>query len=369
MTTRRIGYAGLNHHHTAPYLRTLETLPVDVVAACEPDDTFDPSSVTELGDVPIYDDVPTMLTSEEIDVLFLTLPNRDTPAAIETALDEDIDVFTEKPGARTADELEHLQSRVADGDNTVCVSYPWQSHPVTKELAGLVDEGFYGTVRAFDARFVASQLAFRDESHFIFDRDASGGGILQWLGIHWIQLFTWLLDDEIVRVNANTASNTASVDVEDGATLQVETRNGALGTLHCGYYLGEGLYDTQLDIYGDEGSSSWDPMGRQFGFDDETTLELDDTSGEWASTPHRTITHDYDPEQGYGGSWGRSFVQSFFAACDGNGDPPVTLADALAVLHIVDAAYESADDGGWITVDREDSTVERDPVGVGGYLD
>ena len=364
MSSRRVGYVGLDHHHTQPYLETLETLPVDVACACEPAGGNGSSPVDPPGNVPVYDDLASMLAIEPVDAVFLTLPNRDTPAAIETALDAGVDVYTEKPAARTAAELEPTVARAHASDNTVCVSYPWQFHPISVELAELVDDGFFGDLRAFDARFVASQLAFRDTSHFIFDADASRGGILQWLGIHWIQLLTWLLDDAIARVNANTVSGTPGVDVEDGATLQVETTGGVLGTLQCGYYLGEGVYDTKLDIYGEDGRSSWDPIGREFGFADETTLELDDVSGEWASTPHRTVTHDYDPEQGYGGSWGREFVRAFFDACDGEREPPVTLSDALAVLRIVDAAYESADTGGWVDVGDASVTTGADPASV-----
>lgn len=351
MTDRNIGYVGLDHHHAEPYLRTLETVPASVTCACEPDPEFDASSVSSLGDVPIYDELETLLTSEPLDAVFLTLPNRSTPGTLEQALDAGVDVYTEKPAARTAAELEPLLSRVETADATVCVSYPWQSHPIATELRTLVDEGFFGDVRAFDARYVASQLSFRDTSHYLFDAEASGGGILQWLGIHWLQLLTWLLDEPITRVNASTTRGTDGVDVEDGATLQLKTASGALGTLQCGYYLGADLYDTHLDIYGTDGRSSWDPMGREFGFDGETTLELDDASGDWVSTPHRTITHDYDPEPGYGGSWGKAFIESFFDACDGDGETPVTLDDALDVLRILDAAYESTETDEWVDVD------------------
>lgn len=351
MSDRQIGYVGLDHHHASPYLQTLETLPATVTSACEPNPSFDPSSVSVLGDVPVYDSFESMLASETLDAVFLTLPNRDTPAAIERALNAGIDVYTEKPAARTASELESLRERAEHTDSIVCVSYPWQSHPIASELEALADDGFFGNVRGFDARFVASQLAYRDTSHYIFDPDASRGGILQWLGIHWIQLLVHLLEDPIARVNANAVVGTDGVDVEDAATLQLETRGGAVGSLHCGYFLGPDLYDTKLDIYGSEGRSSWDPMGREFGFDGETTLELDDASGDWESTPHRTITHDYDPAPGYGGAWGRAFVRAFFDACDGDREPPVTLEDALEVLRVLDAAYESNESSEWVAVE------------------
>lgn len=352
MTDRRIGYAGLDHHHAEPYLQTLAMLPVTVTCACEPNPSFDTSTIAPLRDVPVYDDIETMLAEEPLDAVFVTLPNRDTPRAIEHALDAGVDVFTEKPAARRADELEPLRARVEEADETVCVSYPWQSHPISRELGGLVDDGFFGTIRAFEARFVASKLEFRDTSHFIFDDEASRGGILQWLGIHWLQLFTWLLDEPITRVNASMVSKMETVDVEDAAMLQLETAGGTIGTLHCGYHLTRGTYDTKIDIYGSDGRSSWDPIGRTFDFDGATTLELDDVSGEWASTPHRTITHEYEPAPGYGGLWGRSFVESFFDACDGECGSPSTLGDAVEVLHILDAAYKSAESGAWAEVER-----------------
>lgn len=353
MTDRTVGYVGLDHHHAEPYLRTLETLPATVTCACEPNQSFDPALVDPLGDVPVYDDLETMVSAESLDAIFLTLPNQETPLAIEQALDAGIDVYTEKPAARRAADIEPLIERTANTDETVCVSYPWQSHPIVRDLQRLIEDDFFGEIRAFDARYVASQLAFRDTSHFIFDAEASRGGILQWLGIHWLQLLDRLLAEPITRVNARMVAGTDGVEVEDVATLQLETSGGAIGTLHCGYHLGEGVYDTQIDLYGRDGRSSWDPMGREFGFDGETTLELDDASGDWTTTPHRTITHEYDPAPGYGGSWGRTFVEAFFDACDGEREPPVTLGDAAAVLRILDAAYESAETGEWVDVDFE----------------
>ncbi|MFC7215848.1 Gfo/Idh/MocA family protein [Saliphagus sp. GCM10025334] len=357
MTERAIGYVGLNHHHAEPYLQTLDALQAKatVTCACEPNPAFDPSTVDSLGDVPVYDSLEALLAAESVDAVFLTLPNRDTPDAIERALDDGVDVYTEKPAARQVADLEPVLERAGSADETICVSYPWQSHPIARDLRRLVEDGFFGDVRAFEARYVASQLSFRDTDHFIFDEDASRGGILQWLGIHWLQLIDYLLEEPIVRVNANTASGTEGVAVEDVATLQLETAGGAIGTLHCGYHLGEGVYDTRLDLYGSDGRGSWDPMGREFGFDGETTLELDDASGEWACTPHRTITHEYDPAPGYGGSWGMDFVEAFFEACDGERDPPVTLQDAASVLRILDAAYESAESGEWVAVDTDAS--------------
>ena len=344
-----VGYIGLDHHHCEPYLATLDQLPVTVTCACEPNPDFDPTSVVGLGKVPVYEQPEALLAAEDVDVVFVSLSNRDTPTVIEQAVNAGVDVYTEKPAARTAAELESLIESVGDADATVGVSYTWQGHPIAAHLSELLDEGFFGDLRAFEARFVASNLAHRETAHFIFDSEASRGGILQWLGIHWIHLLTWLLeDDPIVRVNADLTHGTPGVDVEDGATLQLRTESGALGTLQCGYYLSEGLYDTQLNLYGENGRSVWDPMGREFGFDGETKLELDSFADDWSATPHRTITHDYDPAPGYGGKSGLEFIEAFFEACESGDKPPVGLDDALTVLRVLDAAYESAERDRWV---------------------
>lgn len=346
----RIGYVGLDHHHATPYLRTLETLPGTVCCACEPNDDFDAVGVKGLSDVPVYRDPAAMLEEVALDAVFVTLPNRETPGVIERALRADVDVFTEKPAGRTAADLEPLRELEGRSAGTVCISYPWTAHPVALDLADRVSSGFFGDLRGFEARFVASQLAYRDPDHYLYDVDASRGGILQWLGIHWIQLLSSLLPSPIARVNCRMVAGTDGVAVEDGATVQLETEDGTIGTVHCGYYLREGVYDTSVALYGTGGHARWDPMGRTFGFDDETTLELDSTSEEWASAPRRTVTYDYEFAPGYGGSWGRRFVKGFFEACETGVTPPVALENAIAVLEVVDAAYASAETGEWTTV-------------------
>lgn len=346
-----IGYVGLDHHHRAPYLETLAELPVEVTCACEPDPSFDVDMVDGLGDVPVYGSVEALLDREDVDVLWITLSNRDTPAAMMAALDRGIDVYTEKPAARTDADLVPVVKAAEVSDATVGVSYAWRGHPVSRELRERATEGFFGDVRSFEARFLASSLAFRDTDHYLFDRAASRGGILQWLGIHWLDLVPWILDDPVTAVAADTASEFGGVDVEDSATLQLRTESGALGTLRCGYHLNEGRYDTYVGINGADAGSRWDPMGREFGFDGETALELERTDERWTSTPWRTLSYEYDDAPGYGGQWGREFVEQFFRARESpDVDVPAGLEDARRVLRLLDAAYEAAGSDRWVSV-------------------
>lgn len=344
-----IGYVGLDHHHRDPYLDTISQLDAAVVATADPWGT-QPTDVgaATLADLPWYASVDALLEGEDLDLLWVTLSNERTPAAIEAAVDAGVDVMSEKPGARTGKDLESAARAARDADATVGFAYTWRGHPIAVDLRERAAAGFFGDLRGFDLRFIASQLATRPTDHYLFDAAASRGGIIQWLAVHWIDLLPWLLDDSIVRVDAELSYGTDAVDVEDGAVVRLELASGAVGTLTTGYYLREGRYDTAIEIYGTDGRSSWDPMGPTFGFDGETHIEFD--SDRWPSTPHREVIHEYQPAPGYGGRWGLAFFEQFLAARRGEAAVPAGLDDALAVLRVLDAVYESAETDGWIAV-------------------
>jgi predicted dehydrogenase len=343
-----IAYIGLDHHHRDPYLASIEQLPLTVAATADPNHSPESLGIDALGNVPFYTDYERLLDETAVDLVWVTLSNRDTPAVIRAAVERGIDVFTEKPAARTAAELDAIAGSVRESDALVGFAYAWRGHPLAVQLRELAEESFFGDVMGFDLRFVASQLRTRDTSHYLFDRDASRGGIVQWLGVHWIDLLPWILNDPIERVHAHMRSTTPAVGVEDSATLQFETASGALGTQTCGYYLREDRYDTQIRIYGEDGRSKWCPINETFEFDGETVLELDSTHENHIGAS--CITHEYTPSPGYGGNWGLDFFEQFLAARRGEAPVPADINDALQVLRVLDAAYESAESGGWVTV-------------------
>ena len=351
--TTNIGYIGLNHHHCRPYLESIEELDVELTATADERFTPDELGIETPRSTRHYDSYDRLLDDADVDLVWITLSNRETPKVIESAVERDIDVFTEKPAARTAADLEPVAASARKSDATVGVSYTWRGHPISRQLRELRESGFFGDVRGFDLRFVASSLRTRNTDHYLFDDAASRGGIVQWLGVHWVDLLPWILDDPIVRVNANLSAGTPDVDIEDGATLQLETESGAIGTHTCGYYLREGRYDTRIQVYGEEGKSSWDPMGETFGFEGETTLELGRSGGDWVSTPQRRITHEYESAPGYGGRWGIQFFERMLRARNGSEPMPADLDDALCVLQVLDAVYESARTNTWVSIGRE----------------
>ena len=194
---------------------------------------------------------------------------------------------------------------------------------------------------------VTSQVRFRNPEHWLFNREVAGGGILSWLGCHHFDLLQYVLDDDVVSVSAmvDTLSG-EEIDVEDVASVTLRFRSGALGSLQAGYQLAMSMegyaganYDTYVGFRGTEGRVYWNPT------DQPPRLQAESSRADWSSAPERTFAFTLPGAEGYGGAYGRAFMERFLRAARGEGEPPATGEDALRVARIVEAAYESSATG------------------------
>lgn len=367
MAETSIGYIGLDHHHRDPYFQIFDQLPVEITAVAEPDEAFDvgaigvdedrPDSLESdvdigamLADASVYRDPQELIANEDVDLVWITLSNRDTPAVIEAAVDRGFDVFSEKPGARTAEDLAPVARKVRDADVTFGTSYFYRGHPVPKELRERVKDGFFGDVWELESRLMATKLEHRRTDHYLYDDAASRGGILQWIGCHYVDLTAWILDEEITRVNAQMKTfDEGDSDVEDAVTLQFESESGTIGTFTTGYYLREGK-DSNISIYGSDGWAT-SPIRARVARDVPIDLDLDSESEDWVGAPTRTFTYDMAFNRPPFGDFGFDYFQQFFDAIEGDAPTPAGIDDAMRVLRIMDAAYESAERGEWVDVE------------------
>ena len=362
-----VGYVGVDHHHRDPYFAVASGLDVDITAVCEPGQRIDvetlaamderPDEITTEGeavadlvaDASVYEDPHRLVADADIEVAWITYRNDATPSIVETAVDNGVHVISEKPIGRTATDLEEVAGRAHEAGVTVSPTTFYRSNPVAMDLRERVRGGFFGDVRTVEGRFNASQLSYRNTDHYIYDREVSRGGALQWIGPHWVDMMPWVLDDPIARVNARFHGADA-VDVEAGAILQFETEGGALGTYHTGYYLNERGKDTHLGIYGTEAQART-PIHHD-SLQHEPTVPLEITAGDpgWSGTTGRTVEYEftYDRFPAWG-DYVQDYFEAFFAGYE-TGDVPATIDDAVQLLQVLDAAYESGDRDEWVRV-------------------
>jgi predicted dehydrogenase len=211
-----------------------------------------------------------------------------------------------------------------------------------------VEQGILGTLISAELRMLTTQVRFRDPDYWLFKKKHSGGGMLAWLGCHYVDMVRHVTGEEIVSVSAEVATrNGEDIDVEDVAVLSFRLASGAVGVMHVGYvmalsgggYHNIGGYDTYVGLNGQRGRLHWSSDGTP------TQLRVESDHPEWSAAPKRQFDFTLSSSPAYGGVHGETFVQDFLRATWGEGDVPASGKDALQVARVVEAAYESSESG------------------------
>lgn len=369
MSTYRVGYIGVQHHHRDPYFQIAGELPVDITAVCEPGVRIERSDLAPMQDRPdevesedtdvagavegarIYEDHERLMDEESLDAVWITYSNAETPRIVERAIANGIHVISEKPIAREANDLVDIVSTANEAGVHVIPTFFYRANPIVEDLRSHVAGGLLGDIWSMEGRFIASQLAYRDTSHYIYDAEQSRGGVLQWVGVHWLDMMMYVLDSPIVGVHAVTQP-AESCDVEAGATMQVRFGDGTIGTFQNGYYLDERGKDTHLGIYGRDAQVRTPVHHDSMTPEPTAPLEITSKRDGWTAAPRRTTNYEFAYDRFP--AWG-DYVLEFFERCfdelDG-GVPPARGDDAVRLLRVLDAAYESAESGEWVTIEQ-----------------
>ncbi len=352
----KVAFFGLRHPHSAAHLRTLSHSDrVDEVVVYDEDArALDEAQSTCEKVVRGFSDVDGIL-GEACPIGVACMPNDVNAEVCGRMLSGGTHVLSEKPIGPTSGSVREVVRIAREGVRTLGVMYQNRYHPISRDARKLIRDGALGRITTCEARMVTSQVQFRDPTHWLFDRSVSGGGILSWLGCHYVDLLRYLLDDEIVSVSAmvDTVSGEA-IDVEDVASVSVRFSTGVIGSLQAGYQLsisGAGYmgpsYDSYVAIRGSEGQLVWRPSN------EPPRLELTSVAPAWQSTPLKTFEYTLAENDAYGGVYGVAFLDDFIQAALTDGSPPASGADALEVGKVVEAAYQSSEQKRHVDIDRE----------------
>lgn len=370
----KIGFLGITHPHSGPHLRTLELLDEvsDIVAWDEDDEALErlkredhPKLETGRS---TFDQI---MEREDVPIVVSLATNDRNPDWVIRAAKAGKHVLTEKPVAAASRDMERLLDAVRGAGIHLGVYYTWRSNPIVNDLRAMIEAGVIGKLLSVEGRMVTSQVRFRDPTHWLFQKQISGGGILSWLACHWIDVIRYITKDEVTAVSAMVDTlNEQPIDVEDTAGMVMRLGSGALATLHAGYLLPispagylSGSYDTYLSFRGLEGNITWYPT------EEDRPVVVESTSRTWRSTPRRELKYVVAETDAYGGQYGQDFVGQFIRSAM-RGDPPAGLdgpagsasltgpvspasqpasasdgENALRVLRIIEAAYQSSETG------------------------
>ena len=353
--TAIVAMVGVTHPHSDMYLETLEE--VDEVAAIHLVDENGEALAETAGRVRklanTYRDVDSVLARPDITHVLIAVPNVDTPALLCRAINAGKNVFTEKTAARTAAEFEPVLAALSARSTSFGIAYLNRGTPAMQQIRSMVRGGAIGRLMSVEVRMVTTQVRFRDPSHWLFKKDKVGGGILAWLGCHWLDMVRYVTDDDYVQVSAQLATTSGeAITVEDTAAVAFRMASGAVGSMHAGYMLAVGKkgyrgggYDIALNLRGTEGSILFHRDAV------DHPLILESVAPGWRAAQRRTFEFVAPPSRGYGGVAGLDFFREYLATGPGHASP-ADAVDALRILELLDGIYESAATGRTIDIQK-----------------
>ena len=341
----KVALLGLVHPHSAILQTTLENVPeVTSITLWDADSAVVAARSTASVHPKIRQctsDLQTLLAQPDLAFAIVCVRNDQAATVTHQVVAAGKHALCEKPVGLTSQEIADLQRAAERGGVIASVLYPRRAHPCVVAARSFVQSGTLGPLFSMEARFLTTQVKFRDPTSWLFNRGQAGGGILLWLGCHCLDLLHYVTDDEITEVGAFLATRSGEkINVEDTAALALRFRSGALGSFHAGYtlaYSGEGYvnlsgYDSYLAFNARGGRVVWPDLKPRLLIESPPTPQQPAVREENFTVPASTS---------YGGKGGEDFIRQFVSAVQGQGLPPTTLHDAIRTARTIEAAEES----------------------------
>ena len=329
---------------------------VEIVAVCEPHD--EAALAREVGFLPGvrgYRSIEALLEKEEVDLAVVGLPAVEVPPVVATLAGRGVHCFVEKSVARTAEEFLPVVEAARRTGAHVLVDYPWRHHPAMAMARQLLDSGVLGRPTSILASMTTSQVGTlpgqRNPGGFAYRAETEGGGMLHWLGAHFLEVMC-ALGGEVRSVSAMCAPVVGNMQpdprMDDVTSLSLLYENGAVGALHTGYLNAvAGENRDFVRVWGTEGDVYWPSLG--------PTLHVSARAQTGGDSPAKTNNFDLAEKAGVYGNkeWMFEIARGFVRGIRAGVRPDVGPSEALRVLRVIDAAYESSRTRRWVDLPRD----------------
>ena len=352
MSNLKVGIIGLRHLHPRSYMPLFAAVPqTEVVAVSEQDRQIRAEFAADFS-IKGYCDYREMLQKEQLDLVAIFLPHAECAEAVVECADRKVHVIVEKPmAAKSAGARRMIAAANASGIK-LTTAYLWRCHPVARAIKKQIDAGVLGDIVGCEGRCAAGGLHryIEGKAEWMLKRELSGGGPMYNLGVHWIDLYRWFLEDEVVEVTGKNVHVNKEYDIEDNSFAILTFSKGAVVALDISYTVPDSYphgRDLYLSLKGTAGAIEWSPA---FESTDEKYYICSDSGGFGGGL--NEVRVPLTKAEGYCGSSGVEFISGVARNILNNTEVLITANDGLQALRVVEAIYESAQTGKHIKLDN-----------------
>jgi predicted dehydrogenase len=183
-------------------------------------------------DVPQFQDWQECIDTCKPEAVVVCTINQKIPEIVCAALEQGMDVFSEKPPGRTLEDALHMQQVQQATGQVLKFGFNHRVHNSIIEAKALIDSGMLGDIVC--VRGVYGKAGSENFPREWRNRlELSGGGILLDQGIHMIDLICYLTKSDLHVISGKTDNLVwKDMETEDSAIALLETDSHQLVSLH-----------------------------------------------------------------------------------------------------------------------------------------
>lgn len=217
----------------------------------------------------------TELLEENLDAVYIPLPNALHFEWVDAALSKGLHVLVEKSLACTLHEVEVLNKKAQELGLVLLENFQFQSHSQMQFAMNLIDIGKLGELRAIHSCF--GFPPFPDSKNIRYSKKLGGGALLD-AGAYPIKIAQLLLGLNL-KVESAVSAHSENCDVDIwGSAFLIEQNTNVSATISYGF---DNSYLNKLEVWGSKGRLT---LHRVFtagpNFTPKATLEINNTQEE-----------------------------------------------------------------------------------------
>ncbi len=348
-----IGAGGMLQYHAAGF----RAGGAELVAICDMNEQAAQKAAREYDVSNVFSDSAKMLSElSELDAISIITPNRThRPLAVQ-ALEAGKHVFCEKPPALNASEVDEMKKASEQAGKTLMFNFNNRARPESYALRKYIEAGEVGQINSAQAKWIR-RTGIPGFGGWFTNKSMSGGGPLIDL-LHMVDLALYYMDyPNPSHVLAQTFNDFIEnkefkgpwgiPDVADGVT-DVESAAHGFVSFDTGQVLNFQISWAEMNKREEvsvtfQGKKAGGMIRRLFGSDGLDETAIDDCElyvQEHGRSVNRSIITEPNEDMGRIRS-----AENFVRTISGEESPLNTPDQALALMKIIDATYQSANSG------------------------
>lgn len=342
----RVGIIGIQGYG-ATYFETLNGIGAEIVAICDLDQEKLAEFASQYHVPHITTDYKELVKLEEVDAVFISTPHFLHHQMTMEALKYEKHVFCEKPLAITYEDAKEMAETARNIGVKMSCHYNRRQSMHVKVLQDLVNKNVLGNIYQGNVKWMAryTEFMFNPNSAWRVSKEKAGGGILIGRGSHMIDAVWFILGrPKVTSVYAITNNKLTGFDVDDYAQVILKFANGCTIHLEFSYELHLPAYEwkIQYELYGTQGGVCCTEV------DGKETISVgrcEFPNDRWTDLSDQIDMEScriQKPE---------SIIEDFICSIQEDREPYVTGEDSAYITRILEAAFQSAENGREVTLE------------------